>query len=206
MASNFVSRHVYSDNLTMPYTTSICDLQYPLPTSNIAGIRMLDLVTGLSGLDTLNDSTLFLKTDEESFSGFSDTTGPLKLSISEHRLMSDTPSDVQEHIVSPTTSESSIDIPAPKKGKRRGRPPNPIEPGCTRNSKRRIAHNMVERRYRDTLNLELEKLGKAVPCIAELDCDSGPGRSRASKATVLASAVAYIKRLEARVEELSATR
>jgi hypothetical protein len=91
-----------------------------------------------------------------------------------------------------------------KKAKRRGRPPKPVEPGTTKNAKRRIAHNMVERKYRDTLNSELEKLGKAVPCIVDLASEDSLGRSRASKATVLASAVAYIKRLEARVDELSA--
>jgi len=144
---------------------------------------------------------LMLKSDSEHLRTFSDNLKLPKLSISDHSFIH---SDGKKQILSPTTSDSSEYVAEVKKGKRRGRPLKTIEPGSSRNTNRKIAHNMVERRYRDTLNLELEKLGQAVPCIAELDCQS-LGRSRASKATVLASAVAYIKRLEARVDELSAT-
>ena len=57
----------------------------------------------------------------------------------------------------------------------------------------KIAHNLVERKYRDTLNTELGRLRQAVPHMAALG-------ERASKAAILASAVAYIARLE---EELT---
>ena len=59
----------------------------------------------------------------------------------------------------------------------------------------KVAHNLVERKYRDTLNTELERLRQAVPHMAALG-------ERASKAAILASAVGYISRLEAELARL----
>jgi hypothetical protein len=70
-------------------------------------------------------------------------------------------------------------------------------------SSRRQAHNLVERKYRDTLNHELERLRQAIPHIRDLDAETPDGRPRPSKATVLAAAADYINRLQAEVRNLS---
>ena len=69
-------------------------------------------------------------------------------------------------------------------------------------SSRAAAHNLVERKYRDSLNTELERLRHAIPLIRHLDTDTPAGRPRSSKATVLAMATDYIKKLEAVIESL----
>jgi len=71
-------------------------------------------------------------------------------------------------------------------------------------SARRIPHNQVERKYREGINQEMERLRHALPSLAAggpagaVDNAGGP---RASKATVLANATEYIMTLE---EELRA--
>jgi len=63
-------------------------------------------------------------------------------------------------------------------------------------SKRRIAHNLVEKRYRNTINSEMERLRRMIPQIVTIDAQTPDGRAKASKATVLSSAVRYIQDLE----------
>jgi len=63
--------------------------------------------------------------------------------------------------------------------------------------KRRMAHNLVEKRYRNTINSEMERLRQMVPHVVTIDAQTPNGRSKASKATVLSSAVRYIQELEA---------
>jgi len=63
-------------------------------------------------------------------------------------------------------------------------------------SKRRMAHNLVEKRYRNTINSEMERLRRMVPQIVTIDAQTPDGRAKASKATVLSSAVRYIQDLE----------
>ena len=70
-------------------------------------------------------------------------------------------------------------------------------------SSRRQAHNLVERKYRDTLNAELERLRRTIPHIRDLESETPDGRPRPSKATVLAAATEYIRKLEIDVETLS---
>jgi hypothetical protein len=65
-----------------------------------------------------------------------------------------------------------------------------------------MSHNLVERKYRDTLNAELDRLRQAIPTIRVLESDTAAGRPRPSKAIVLSAATHYIKRLEAQIEEL----
>jgi hypothetical protein len=57
----------------------------------------------------------------------------------------------------------------------------------------RIPHNMVERKYRDGLNAQLERLRRAVP--AQLQSDDGDGTSqpRPSKSMVIAAAINHIE-------------
>jgi len=71
---------------------------------------------------------------------------------------------------------------------------------------KRARHNLVERKYRDTLNAELERLRCAIPNIASLGGstdDGGSHSSKPSKAIILASAVAYIRSMEGEYDRLN---
>jgi hypothetical protein len=70
------------------------------------------------------------------------------------------------------------------------------------NSRRRVPHHQVERKYRDSLNTQLETLKRVVPSLqqqrvcdgADIEDISAP--SKPSKAVILSSATAYIKQVE----------
>lgn len=59
-----------------------------------------------------------------------------------------------------------------------------------------IPHTEVEKRYRNSLNAELRSLQMAVPHLASFHSELDSGRHRPTKATIIASAVQYIKALE----------
>lgn len=70
-------------------------------------------------------------------------------------------------------------------------------------SRRRLPHNQVERKYRESLNTQLDSLRRVVPSLQQNQraCDSAdiedlPTPSKPSKAVILASATAYIKQME----------
>jgi hypothetical protein len=70
-------------------------------------------------------------------------------------------------------------------------------------SRRRLPHNQVERKYRESLNTQLDSLKRVVPSLQQNPraCDSAdiedlPAPSKPSKAVILASATAYIKQME----------
>lgn len=70
-------------------------------------------------------------------------------------------------------------------------------------SRRRLPHNQVERKYRESLNTQLDSLRRVVPSLQQnaRACDSAdiedlPTPSKPSKAVILASATAYIKQME----------
>lgn len=138
-------------------------------------------------------------------------------------LCDDGPTVVKKETASPTTpqaesknakrsisaSSEEVEEPAAKRiPRKRGRPRlNHAESdpaaysSSTHNSakqrcNRRLPHNQVERKYREGLNAELERLRKAVPTLPQRDTDSN-GPPKPSKATVLASAIDYIKFIEA---------
>lgn len=60
----------------------------------------------------------------------------------------------------------------------------------------RLQHNLVERKYRESLNAGLERLRRAVPMLSRGDVGSGMGEAKPSKAMVLAGAIDYIKKVE----------
>ncbi|OSS50485.1 hypothetical protein B5807_04775 [Epicoccum nigrum] len=66
----------------------------------------------------------------------------------------------------------------------------------------RLPHNQVERKYREGLNAELERLRKAVPTLTQSDEAGAMGQPKPSKAMVLASAIEYIQKLEAERDAL----
>lgn len=66
----------------------------------------------------------------------------------------------------------------------------------------RLPHNQVERKYREGLNAELERLRRAVPTLTQSDEAGAMGQPKPSKAMVLASAIEYIQKLEAERDAL----
>ncbi|KAF1974161.1 hypothetical protein BU23DRAFT_118879 [Bimuria novae-zelandiae CBS 107.79] len=69
--------------------------------------------------------------------------------------------------------------------------------------RRRLPHNQVERKYRESLNTQLESLRRVVPSLQQnqrgcdgADIEDLPTPSKPSKAVILASATAYIKSME----------
>lgn len=61
---------------------------------------------------------------------------------------------------------------------------------------KRQPHNEVEKKYREGLNAELERLRLAVPTLPQYDSQGLNGPPKPSKATVLASAIDYIHKME----------
>lgn len=68
--------------------------------------------------------------------------------------------------------------------------------------RRRLPHNQVERKYRESLNTQLDSLKRVVPSLQQnrgcdgADIEDLPTPSKPSKAVILASATAYIKQME----------
>ncbi|KAF1923096.1 uncharacterized protein M421DRAFT_426203 [Didymella exigua CBS 183.55] len=56
-----------------------------------------------------------------------------------------------------------------------------------------IPHNKVERKYREGLNTELERLRRAVPMLLQSHGGSGVGQPKPSKSMVIAAAINYIE-------------
>ncbi|KAF2656903.1 hypothetical protein K491DRAFT_677687 [Lophiostoma macrostomum CBS 122681] len=84
--------------------------------------------------------------------------------------------------------------------------PEEVQPTVEDNkpkSRRRLPHNQVERKYRESLNTQLESLRRVVPALQQnqggcdgADIEDLPTPSKPSKAVILASATAYIKQVE----------
>jgi hypothetical protein len=77
-------------------------------------------------------------------------------------------------------------------------------------SRTRLPHNQVERKYRESLNTQLESLRRVVPSLQHgraplcdgADIEDLSATSKPSKALVLASATAYIKKVEKEKRQL----
>jgi hypothetical protein len=59
-----------------------------------------------------------------------------------------------------------------------------------------MPHTEVERKYREKLNTELERLRRAVPILPQSDATDATSAAKPSKSMVLAVAIDYIKELE----------
>lgn len=101
--------------------------------------------------------------------------------------------------------------PTPKRPQRkRGRPrldrtktiSSTSSPSSKSQKTGRLPHNQVERKYREGLNAELERLRRAVPTLPQSDEAGAMGQAKPSKAMVLASAIEYIRRIEAERDAL----
>ncbi|OAL56435.1 hypothetical protein IQ07DRAFT_593958 [Pyrenochaeta sp. DS3sAY3a] len=115
------------------------------------------------------------------------------------------PRIVKRESPSSPTSQSSESTPK-RPQRKRGRPRldrsntdthSPISGSsakCPRSG--RLPHNQVERKYREGLNSELERLRRAVPTLPQSDEGGVMGQPKPSKAMVLSSAIEYIRRIE----------
>jgi hypothetical protein len=81
---------------------------------------------------------------------------------------------------------SSCEIPSPKRLRRTS---------C-------VSHNQVERKYREGLVSELERLRRVVPELSQSNEGSVIGRPRPTKTMVLSCAIAYIRKLEMEKDKL----
>lgn len=107
---------------------------------------------------------------------------------------------------SPSSPDSALEEPTSKRPQRkRGRPrldrtettSSTSSPSSKSQKTGRLPHNQVERKYREGLNAELERLRRAVPTLPQSDEAGAMGQPKPSKAMVLASAIEYIRKLEA---------
>ncbi len=130
---------------------------------------------------------------------------PMKRSESDASLEGETGRQtlVEESSTSPVDTE-------PRRAIRQPKQTSSNQPTQTKDSakpskvSRRLPHNQVERKYRESLNSQLDNLRKAVPALQQPQnmCDSNPDiedvnmPSKPSKAVILASATAYIKQME----------
>lgn len=119
---------------------------------------------------------------------------------------------------SPVSVPTSTDDPSTKLARKRGRPrldrtrELPSPPSSSATSSRthrppRLPHNQVERKYREGLNSELEKLREAVPTLRRSAQDgalAGTAQPKPSKAMVLSSAIEYIHQVESERDALLA--
>ncbi|KAJ4333343.1 hypothetical protein N0V95_009453 [Ascochyta clinopodiicola] len=112
---------------------------------------------------------------------------------------------------SPSSPDSAPEEPTPKRPQRkRGRPrlerteniSNTSSPSSKSQKTGRLPHNQVERKYREGLNAELERLRRAVPSLPQSDEAGAMGQAKPSKAMVLASAIDYIRKIEAERDAL----
>lgn len=81
----------------------------------------------------------------------------------------------------------------------------PVKSTARGRPRKRIPHTAVERRYRENLNMHLEKLRAAVPNLTAAQrrrSNDGSDALKPSKCEVLMGAVEYIKRLETENEQL----
>jgi hypothetical protein len=109
----------------------------------------------------------------------------------------------------PAPSSPESDIPQKRK---RGRPRlthgdressyGDVRPSRKSGISKRQPHNEVERKYRNGLNAELERLRMAVPTLAQLHSQSTGDPIRPSKATVLAGAIEYIHKIQVERDRL----
>lgn len=114
---------------------------------------------------------------------------------------------------SPSSPDSAPEEPTTKRPQRkRGRPrldrnetiSSTSSPSFKSQKTGRLPHNQVERKYREGLNAELERLRRAVPSLPQSDEAGAMGQPKPSKAMVLASAIEYIRKIETERDVLKA--
>ena len=117
----------------------------------------------------------------------------------------------------PSEEETTADTHPTPRPRKRGRPRlsqtqnmTSTSTTSTENSSstmsRRLPHNQVERKYRENLNAELERLRRAIPTLPRNNAVDGGVvvQPKPSKAMVLAGAIEYIEKLERERDEYRA--
>lgn len=122
-------------------------------------------------------------------------SSPASTTLSPRNLKRESPSSPDSVL-----EESTLKRPQRKRGRPRLDRTETISSTSSPSSKSqktgRLPHNQVERKYREGLNAELERLRRAVPTLPQSDEAGAMGQPKPSKAMVLASAIEYIRRLE----------
>lgn len=101
------------------------------------------------------------------------------------------------------STDEGVEEPMPKRPKRKGgrarldrsnldNPPASLKRHRTSGPR----HNQVERKYREGLNAELERLRRSVPTLQQSGDGGVMGQLKPSKAMILAGAIDYIKKIE----------
>jgi hypothetical protein len=152
-------------------------------------------------LNMYNSSTSTSSRNHTANFNFSEASSPEAPSHCDDDLTLRSPKQESLYAPSPTNAMPA----APRK---RGRPrtvrtgeDTPYDNSQAKPSKssKRQPHNQVERKYREGLNAELERLRLALPTLHKWEMAAscgGSGMPKASKAAVLAGAVAYIQDME----------
>jgi len=138
-------------------------------------------------------------------------TSELPVSPEEYEGAEGVEEEAEEDEVLEEAEEAEPAPPAPPPKRKRGRPRLNRPSGSSSSSataaapktSSRIPHTEVERKYRNALNAEMERLRANIPILPQRDGAALAGPPRASKAVVLAAAVDYIKQLEAETEKLA---
>jgi len=104
---------------------------------------------------------------------------------------------IEELPAQPSRSTSPETVSHVEKSKRRrGRPRGSHSDAPSKQTSTRTPHNQVERKYRDGLNAELDRLRMTIPSTARWESCTSPGVPKPSKAMVLACAIDYIREVE----------
>jgi len=105
----------------------------------------------------------------------------------------------QNQLKRSSSPEDEIELPKVKRGRpRRAHASQSSAAPSPKSTSARTPHNVIERKYREGLNSEMERLRMAVPLTAtwETNVCATTGKPRPSKAIVLVAAINYIHDLE----------
>jgi len=167
-----------------------------------------DTAASFDGIRTINDTFLsaydYCATSSPAATVCGEDSCPPSLTVSSPALSNQS---IERETPEP------VEDPTPKPVRRkRGRPKLSRSDSDTAGSNgeshksrpsRRLPHNQVERKYREGLNAELERLRRTVPTLPKRDTRDLTGPPKPSKTTVLASAIDYIKYIEAERDRLT---
>jgi hypothetical protein len=148
-----------------------------------------------------------IQPNEPCFSPTSTTSQPSSLGgDAPHPLISPSLSPHMLKRESPSSPTSASESSTPKRPTRkRGRPKmdrsstdtHVVASSSTQYQRaKRLPHNQVERKYREGLNSELERLRRSVPMLRQSDEAGAIGQPKPSKAMILSSAIEYIQSIE----------
>jgi hypothetical protein len=106
----------------------------------------------------------------------------------------------------PTKEDAASASPATRRPPKRGRPrlyqnttsTSTFTDNSSPSKSQRLPHNQVERKYRENLNAELERLRRAIPTLPQTNATDGGlfVQPKPSKAMIIAGATEYIQMIE----------